>query len=328
MRDRFKRSATTRFSIYAPKGGTKPAATLRAELSKCVQPMVDYLASELVAVALNRLDADIERMGEAFEVAVSAFASEVENGNTDRRADDSLPEVQRSAGRRLHDDGERELAAVGDRPVQVAAQAPNPGRSEGERPARLVEPAPDLIAQHLGPDIAAMLTPPRHRDLKPANVPQRPASGARKPNTCSNCGFAGGNARGCGRAHTTVTKADQHGEAPTHVAVSPDHGDVDAPAVHVRREPARRPQEAASPNAARDRIASIAARAKAHQPAGIVAAEPEERWSPERIAEERELAENSKHDGSLPRARRTFGVARARGGDLGEVEELDFGSEG
>lgn len=50
----------------------------------------------------------------------------------------------------------------------------------------------------------------------------------------------------------------------------------------------------------------------------------EERWSPERLAAEREAAESNKHAGVMPSPRSTFAVTSKFRGDLNEVRELDF----
>jgi hypothetical protein len=95
---------------------------------------------------------------------------------------------------------------------------------------------PDLITAALGPDLAAMLTPPPkerptqrcavHREVfdvgsacpscakepPPPPAPQE-APGpevrtpVRKPNTCSKCGYVGGTAYGCGKPRGHVTLA-------------------------------------------------------------------------------------------------------------------------
>jgi hypothetical protein len=82
---------------------------------------------------------------------------------------------------------------------------------------------PNLIAAALGPELAKILDAPekkphrkreRVREYEPENYPpsrrareQRtePQKNGAKPITCSKCGFVGGNARGCGTAHPTLT---------------------------------------------------------------------------------------------------------------------------
>ena len=140
-----------------------------------------------------------------------------------------------------------------------------------------------ILGQALGPEIARMLdpSPPEpERERVPGMV------------TCSQCGKAGHNARSCGRTPKGRARAKAAPDAAPMTAIAP----------------ARR----FKPTAAAIEIAKrrIAARAQAAEPR---AAEPEpehdqeledepdsERWSAQRIAEERELAEANKREGELP----------------------------
>jgi len=189
----FKRGAKLTLKVDPSLG-----SGLRSMLIGAIKPMVDYLASELAELALARLRTDLERIGDAFEVAVSAFASEVANANPDTRDHDPVPQVRRSAGRGLQGNGERSARAdqdIGREPPTRPASAPSPRRGEGEHPARLVRPR-DVLEQHLGPEIATML-----------DAPQRQANGKRLP-ACSKCGFSPGNARGCGTSHKPQRQPD------------------------------------------------------------------------------------------------------------------------
>lgn len=147
---------------------------MRKALLKRVRPLVERLATDLTELAVRRVEAELERMTEAFSVALSAYQS---NG------------------------------------------------------------APDLIEAALGPDLARMLNSAPDRDTKPANVP--PPAPAERPRVvrppdarsghstdkrrsdgkrigaiiCSKCGYVGGNARGCGTAHETVTATEDLLEA-------------------------------------------------------------------------------------------------------------------
>jgi len=69
----FKRGAKVTFAIRKPELGEQ----LRALLTARIRPMLDYLASELAALATARFESEVERMAETLEVGVSAFASEL-----------------------------------------------------------------------------------------------------------------------------------------------------------------------------------------------------------------------------------------------------------
>lgn len=193
MRELFKRGAKVSLAIRK----LDISRDLRGMLADRIRPMLDYLSAELAELALHRFETDLERMGDAFEVAVSAFASEVANDDSDRRDHDPVPNVQGGAGRLLHGDAER--SGIADSgflygPDPRPAQAPHPRREEGQRPTRLVDRrGPGLIERHLGPEIAALLDP----------QPKRVQSNGKQMPSCSKCGYVGGNARGCGTAHAT-----------------------------------------------------------------------------------------------------------------------------
>jgi hypothetical protein len=115
----------------------------------------------------------------------------------------------------------------------------------------------------------------------------------KKPVTCTKCGYVGGNARGCGRAHPTQVTGK---EGSSHGAAGP-----------VR--------SAATPN----RLAAIATVAKKLPPPSRPQAvepddddEPDARWSRSRIKAETEIAESDKHDGELPDVLASFVFGDAR----------------
>jgi hypothetical protein len=173
---------------------------------------------------------------------------------------------------------------------------------------------PDVFTEALGPELAEMLTPkPKppqpakrivHRDIKPENVPKRvptpPNSNAR---SCG-CAARGPHRRDCG---TSIPQPFKSGfvSHPT-VSVKPVATTI-APKSAPRR---LQPKPDALEAAAKARREAIIARA-------------EERWSPNRITAETELAEGSKREGALPTPRSSFHVERApRKGELGEVTEF------
>lgn len=187
----------------------------------------------------------------------------------------------------------------------------------------------DVLADALGPQLAAMLTPPdkRQRDYKPENYPpsrrareERAESQAngKKPITCKTCGFVGGNARGCGTAHET--------KSPGFARAKADPDDIPMTAVEVSK-PRVSPYDVA---AAKARIARIASRAKPvvrrvdHEPHNLANPVPEET-----LASATTRAVASKHTGELPHVRSSFEVTPpTRFGEAGDVEEIDFGGAG
>ena len=125
---------------------------------------------------------------------------------------------------------------------------------------------------------------------------------------CRKCGALGYRSDGCGTSHQP--------QAPqTAVTSKPERKSTAAEIEHAKAR-------------SRDRIARIAARVGRAKTAPLREPEPDdngnaaERWSSQRIDEERELAENRKQDGDLPRPSASFAV------DDGDVQELDFGAAG
>jgi hypothetical protein len=330
-----------------------------------VRPLVERFAADLTELVIARIDADLERVGEALAVAASTFASEVTSADSDRPDHDPVPEVPRGTGRGLHGDGARGARPGRDvdrKPPPPPAQAPTLGRGEGQRPARLVEHGPDLPDDALGPQLAGMLKPQPtapppaivDRDTKPENITRERVPGKV---TCSKCGHVGGNARGCGKSHPTrFTSPGQASEmygagseqaaaiehqatrAPTHAVftVEPprtrgDGGAYNRAAATARQpsKPAERPVSAPSPAALR-----LAEMRRTNNP------NAEERWSTDRIMAESLDAEDRKHDGELPQPSSSYEVEHRHGGaGLAHVRqvagrepelesELDFGGAG
>jgi hypothetical protein len=269
---------------------------MRDLLLERVRPLVDKLAADIVELVTSRIETELARVGESFHVALSAYASQEPHADSDRRDHDPVPQVRRRAARELP---QRQHAEV-PRP----AQAPSEGREEGQRAAGLVISSKAQAVELFGAGTGAVnlveyqlartaAQPPQ----RPFNVPAAPApsgqstdKGAKQANgkawpSCSICKKVGVTAR-------------------THPA-------------HVDGTPA-----AAAPKV--DRLAVIATRAKKPEP--VIEDEQDgepERWTPSRIAKERDIAEGRKHEGEMPSPRSSFGIS-ARG----EVEELNFDEAG
>jgi hypothetical protein len=223
---------------------------MREVLLERVRPLAERLAQDMVNVATARIEAEIERIGEAFEVALSAFASEVPHDDSDRRVDDPLPKVPSGARRQLHGDEPRgasraDSVAVDGAYEEQPAQNAGEGRGDGERSAR-----PVALSVSVPSDI-------------------------RKQNVCSKCGFVGGNARGCGTAHRSarapVTTTPERPRPITAAAIA---------AAKVRNT--ERIASIAKRETVRARAGSPGPRSDDNQNA-------EERWTPQGITEEREL---------------------------------------
>jgi hypothetical protein len=145
---------------------------MRELLLRRISPLVDRFVSEITAVVESRIEAELERMGEAIEHALSAFASEVANADSDRPDHDPVPRVRRRSNRRLPQHEERQET----RPAQEADE----GRGKNERPARLVakyDPVPirppHLQSSRVGviADRAKSAPHPFQRPTKPAEKP-------------------------------------------------------------------------------------------------------------------------------------------------------------
>lgn len=291
---------------------------MRNVLLKRVRPLADSFAKQLIEIAARRIETEIGRMGEAFEVAMSAFASEVSDADPDSRDHGAVPQVPRGARRGvpLHQ----------DRALPHAAQAPVPRRPQGERPARLVGPPEDLLLTNaLGPDLAAALNPRGRTQTFPADKRGRAdktaitASGKR-PVTCRQCGFVGGNTRGCGTSHRTIlsiTGGQTKPHASVHRPTTPDRRVAISNWATRRGDPPPRPPAAEhDPDDGRDEPV---------RPPGS------ERWTKGRIALEASLAEAKKAKGDLPVPSSSFdlghdgaeaGMASVR--EMGPEDELDF----
>src|SRR6185503_5581678 len=110
----------------------------RDDLIDRVRPLVDFLATELVELALRRFESGADEL----EVAISTYAVEVSHADSDRSDHDSLPQVRRGAGCGLHGGGERGERADQDVGRQPSPSQPRPtdhGRDQNERTARLVD---------------------------------------------------------------------------------------------------------------------------------------------------------------------------------------------
>lgn len=256
MPNTFKRGAKVTFAIRRSDGN------LRAVLLERIEPMVRYLASELAELALARFQAELDRMGEAFEVAVSAFASATDVRGGEQPARAAVPEPAAAA--------------------EQGSTSPSPPRGA----------APNLIAQFLGPEIDALMKPaPPARPLEALvddlGVTGRGKPRQRPPRSCSKCGRPGARADQCGKGHEPLdaSAAPMTAIAPRRLSPTPAALEL------AKRRAAERNREALRETA----------------PPEDIEREPEddqdddlERWSAQRIAEERELAEANKREGELP----------------------------
>lgn len=279
---------------------------MRDVLLKRIRPLVERLANDLADLALARIELDLAKLPEVFEAALSSYAS------------DAAPEPPAAA------------------PVFAG---------------------PAIILSKVRPDLV-------ENGLRLAALPVTVFAAALQANgkkvvTCKKCGFVGGNARGCGTAHATKVVTIGSATCPPHSFVGGDHqcfvclkdfperdSRVRLPPSRSKADPDAAPMTAIAPERrlkptpeaiaaakvrVQERLARIAVRSGA--PAREVIENPnaDERWSPQRISEERELAESRKLEGSLPVPHTTFTVtsrgARAFGADLGAVDEL-FGATG
>lgn len=175
------------------------------------------------------------------------------------------------------------------------------------------------------------------RDIKPANMPR--AAGKRS-NTCSKCGFVGGNARGCGTSHPT--RPEQPPPAMPEIAAAVHAVYAAKPLTAI--EPTRnlKPTPAAVA-AAKERIARLdAIKARSggvvltpsrRAPAVDDNPTARERWTDSEIAVETSQAEMHKQDGAMPAPSSSWdlehghgetGMATAIRTDRDDPEELNF----
>jgi hypothetical protein len=160
---------------------------MRDVLLARIQPLVDRMAADITELAVRRVEAELERMGEAFAVALSAYAS------------DAAPDMITKA-----------LGPDIARMLDTAAPAPPRPRpltiTTAEQADELLGPGTAMAARVKDllprPVVVPLCTPV---DGQPTDI-RRASNGARLP-TCKLCGYVGGNARGCGRSHVTRTAA-------------------------------------------------------------------------------------------------------------------------
>lgn len=307
---------------------------MRDLLLKRVRPLAESFAKQLTEIAEARIQAELERMGEAFEVAMSAFASEVTHDDPDRRDHDPVPQVPRGPRRGLQQAEARADAAQG-------AKSRRPAR---EPAPRLVTPPEDLIAdavelglrEPVDVDAPSRAFPADRRGR--ADKTALTASG-KQPPTCS---YVGGNSRGCGTSHKT--------QAP--VAPTPDQMANAMASSHASAKPfdvheaMKRPYPPLKPTDRRAAISNWATRQASSPPRHQAAErdedddrdEPEptrppgsERWTKGRIALEKDIAEARKAKGEMPAPSSSFdlghdgaesGMASVR--EVGPEDELDF----
>ena len=355
---------------------------MRNVLLKRVRQLTERFAADLTGVVVSRVEADLAHIGEILEYSLSAiasdlghpaFASEDSHDDSDRRDHDPVPRVRRSTRRGLRDDEARGQGrpdpGARDGEHAQSPQAPNQGREEGQRPARLVvdrdvKPAnvvppgwlPKVVRVDARPDKTAPTTdgkraptctkcgfiggrssgcgtahPTQAIDARDpiaddaeveahANepAPREPVNKGGKM-ICRSCGFVGGNARGCGRAHPTLHETVT---PPARTASTPARSAAEVEAAREnRRERIERVSAKAPPSSGRP--PQLGMRTTIPRAATPVTCETDDdqddngRWSTSRIADETRRAEASKRAGELPVPRATFdsrGFPRGGGG--------------
>lgn len=307
---------------------------MRDVLLKRVRPLVERLAADLTELAVRRMEVEIERIEESLEVALSAYQSADVPDLLAAALGPELAAMLAGGGTSRHttidDDGKRGSGQPAPHVTQQGADTP--GHRASEAAGNVADPH---------------CTPIGHRGAEPSSST---FPNAKKPITCSKCGFVGGNARGCGRAHPTLERPPAR---PAYMTPEREitRGPVvtSSPTIAPRRakaDPGAQPMTAIAPArtratpgelaAARERIALIAARnttthGRAATPARDDNENAEERWSPSRIAAATKALESNKLNYELPEPSSTFvmtprmDVKSEYGGDLGDVKELDFG---
>ncbi len=328
MREPFKRAAKVTLSIRKAD-----KAALREALVSAINPMVDYFAAELTALAMRRLDEELERIGQAVYVAVSAFATEVEapDADTNRQGGETVaargvvaPSVTTASSKVTRTHEPRSVARAGSSPAPDtvrgggrASPLPAVAAEQGSTSSRS-----GLLEQALGPDIARALGEPvADRDAKLRKDGHRQGV-----TVCSKCGYVGGNARGCGKPTGHPTRKPSFGEQldaalddncrkleQTRPALTPRGLPTFATSA-VPPPPVRAPAPYDTAKAKVDRLAMLRAR-NAERPADAPLARAgeddnpnaSEHWTREEIDEETAAAEARKLTGELPEPSSSWG---------------------
>jgi len=275
-----------------------------AQIRPHVARLADDITEKLVDFLMWRFELELDRMSEAFEVALSAFEStgeEPTHADPDPRDVDPVPEVRRSPGRVLHQD--RQRASAGRVPER-AAQAPDPRRDHGQRDARPIAPAP-------------------------ADRPRNAAG--KRVGVCTRCGFVGGNSRGCGKPTGHATQIAN--TLPDLKITAVDNASAKIAAV---RDRIPRPTTDAV-EARRARIAELAKKRPAAPAPDLDDGNPNarEHWTDAEFAEERQRSEGKKRKGDNPVVSSSYEVTHdgadsrlASVRELKDEDELDFGAAG
>lgn len=293
---------------------------MRNVLHKHFRSLVDGFAKDLQMIAAKRVEVELERMTEAFAVALSAYESDSSPPTSDLLERALGPDLaaMMKLDRRLvtvvsRKTGRAKMEWLARRPESSPAPEPETVKTGacGAESGGASNWACQLPAGHEGWHYSKhvggwgdppmpIAAPKKDRDLKPVNVPDAPATArageqgaprvpVNKGKTCSTCGYVGGNKRGCGKSHPT------QGTPIAGVDIARDR----SPIITVHSAPP-------------DRRALIAARA-AKPPAPAHAElededDVDERWTAERLKEETALAESQKREGELPVPVSTFVV--------------------
>lgn len=147
---------------------------MKRDLARRIRPLTDQLAQSVAELLERRIDAMIDDVHQAFEIALSAVASEgAEPASEWRqgRIDKTRLVVESKVVRP-------------DSPLEIDVDRFLGKHEEPERPA----------------DVPASRRPRGQSKDKPA---RKQGGQAGSKVTCKRCGFVGGNARGCGTAHET-----------------------------------------------------------------------------------------------------------------------------
>lgn len=305
---------------------------IRTVLRARVRPMIERLATDIVDLAAKRLEDELARLPEVMGVALSAFESNAEPDLLARALGPDLAAMMKAPPPEPEPVKTGACGAESGGASEWTCQLPK--GHEGCHWSRLVgrwwDPPKviDAKAGEVSPKVEAVKE-------QIAKLPPRRASGpqttGKRQQTCSKCGFVGGNARGCSKSHPTQTApvagvdiardgspivTVQSDASAVLASSSPNFGPVttarkawgpgqtvapdDTPVALVRSVPPP------------DRRALIAARAA--KPSEPALAEPdddddddaEERWSASRLKDEIALAESQKREGELPVPRSTF----------------------
>ena len=141
-------------------------------LAKRMQPLIAAFAGEVVELVQRRIDGVISEAEAAIENAISLIAAELEG-----------PPV---------DSGQPRQSIPKAKPVEeIVRRVPELTATRGV--------TADALFKR---EIASKSRPAAKPSTAPAPAPRLKVEGKV---TCKKCGFVGGNARGCGTAHVTVT---------------------------------------------------------------------------------------------------------------------------